>query len=30
LVGEHDGVRDGSIPSFGNGGSNPPFPTTEP
>lgn len=29
LVGEHDGVRDGSIPSFGNGGSNPPFPTME-
>ena len=27
LVGEHDGVRDGSIPSFGNGGSNPPFPS---
>lgn len=29
LVGEHDGVRDGSIPSLGNGGSNPPFPTLE-
>ena len=24
MVGEHDGVRDGSIPSFGNGGSIPP------
>lgn len=27
MVGGHDGVRDGSIPSFGNGGSIPPVPT---
>lgn len=29
LDGEHDGVRDGSIPSFGNGGSIPPSPYLE-
>ena len=29
MDGEHDGVRDGSIPSFGNGGSIPPSPHLE-
>jgi hypothetical protein len=28
LDGEHDGVRGGSIPSFGNGGSIPPSPNS--
>ena len=29
LDGGYDGIRDGSIPSFGNGGSTPPSPYLE-
>ena len=29
LVGGYDGIRDGSIPSIGNGGSIPPSPYLE-